>query len=522
MPENRKPFIEIDAANFTISPYKTKATKGYVIPKNETTGKQLPFCCAFHKKAYENANKWFKTFPNCCEPHRAMQSMWWFKKDIYKGLPIKIVSQLSYTEHHILQNIDANDWYEDITEYIEYNQHSFGHPAIGLNHYLGNIKHFITESKKEKLTAEKRKRLLDFIESYYTEPKSESISLTQLYEVYSRWLNIFPFEISYFKHLKEYFEKQIPVLNGTPEKNRYSGIATVKMQTKESLVAILIKTTNDLLTQINGVKLYEDGIINDANKIKLELLINSRKLKLKDGYNNNLANEELQYKEMLSEWFHDEQIFWNSITPLLNMQSDEDFITGKIHLSFTPQGNDGYFVVSKEQTNRKYTLQQYFDLNLRNWETEIDKAHSKDEKLKIANNAIFTFRKDWLDWQHPKIQLLKEEKIQHLKHIIEYINSNFEEVAVLSEPQLQLREIALLCYFNNEKITIGNQDTFASKYHQKNTGKKLFSEHYKRITEDEKEIYQHKYSKKYLENIKPYITNTEAIKKIDFFLKKCN
>jgi hypothetical protein len=518
----KKPFIEIDASNFTIAAFNAKPIEGYEVPKNKATGKKFPFCCAFHKKAYENANKWLKTFPNCCAPHKAMQNMWWFKKETYKGLPIKIVSQTSYTEYHILQRIDANDWFEDITEYIEYNQHSFGHPAIGLNHYLGNIKHFIEQSKENKLTEKKRQKLLGFINEYYAEPKGVNTNLNELYEVYRRWLNTFPFEISYFKHLKEYFEKQLPILKGTPETNRYSGLAKAKMQTKISLIEALIKTSDSLLTQINGVMLYENGVITDANKIKLELVINSRKLKLKEGYSNNLLNEEQHYKEMLNNWFNDEQTFWNDIVPLLNTEPDADFIKGKVTISFTPQGNNGYFIVTKAETKRKFTVENYFDLDLQNWETEIDSANSKNEKIQIANNGIFLFRKNWLDWEHPLIQSLKDQKIQHLKHIIEYINTNYEENLSSTNPKLQLREIALLCYFQNEKITIGNQDTFAKKHQQENAGKKLYSEHYKRIVEDKKEIHQHKYSKKYLENIKSYITDSETLKKIEFFIKKCN
>jgi hypothetical protein len=87
--------------------------------------------------------------------------------------------------------------------------------------------------------------------------------------------------------------------------------------TKSSLIEALINLTNNLLTQINGVALYEKGLITDVNKIKLELVINSRKLKLKQGYKNSSPNEEQRYRKILKEWFKDEKIFINEITPLL-------------------------------------------------------------------------------------------------------------------------------------------------------------------------------------------------------------
>jgi len=90
-----------------------------------------------------------------------------------------------------------------------------------------------------------------------------------------------------------------------------------------------------------------------------------------------------------------------------------------------------------------------------------------------------------------------------------------------SEAKLSLREIALLCFFKNEKITIGNQDIFAKMHGQNNIGQKLFAEHYHRIVEDEKEIYQHKYAKKYLNNIKQFFeSDTEVLKKIDTYIQK--
>ena len=79
----------------------------------------------------------------------------------------------------------------------------------------------------------------------------------------------------------------------------------------------------------------------------------------------------------------------------------------------------------------------------------------------------------------------------------------------------------MLCYFKNEKITVTTQDQIAKKYGQDNKGKKLYSEHYERITDDDKEIYQPKYAKKYLNNIKQYFEGqNEVLKKIDSFISK--
>lgn len=312
-----KPFLEIDGENFTISAFETKPIEGYEAPTNKKTGEQLPNCCPFHKSVFERAVIFLAKFPNCCEEHKKFVGKWWFRKENYNGIAEKIVKQLSYTEHHISERIKKNDWYKDITDYIEYNVASFGHPAVGLNLYLGYVKHYI-QSTKSKLNKEQRQRLAEFIEGYYKPSETEKTDFNILYSTYQQWLKEFPFELnSYFGNLKQHFEKQLPILNGKPETNIYSGMSKAKMHTKSSLIEALINLTNNLLTHINGVTLYEKGLITDANKIKLELVINSRKLKLKQGYKNSSPNEEHRYRNILKEWFKEEKIFIDEITPLL-------------------------------------------------------------------------------------------------------------------------------------------------------------------------------------------------------------
>jgi hypothetical protein len=229
-----KPFIEIDAEHFTLSAFETKPIEGYKAPTNKETGEQFPNCCPFHKSVFEGAESWFLKFPNCCDQHKAMVSKWWYNKANYSGIAEKIVKQLSYTEHHISERINIDDWYKDITDYIEYNVSSFGHPAIGLHLYLGNVQHNIKNTKSE-IPKIKRQVLIEFIKTYYNSPididKTNKTDLNVLYSTYQKWLKVFPFEISFFTNLKPHFEKQLPILNGKPETNKYTGIAKAKMHT---------------------------------------------------------------------------------------------------------------------------------------------------------------------------------------------------------------------------------------------------------------------------------------------------
>jgi len=309
--------ILIAAENFTISAFETEPIGGYEMPVNEETGEQFPNCCTFHKSVFEHAKKWFEKFPNCYDPHTKFIGEGGFSKSIYNGIAEKIVKQVSFTEHHISARIKNPDWYKDITDYIDYNVSSFGHPAVGVDGYLNAVKLCIQNT----LSGEQRQRLSEFIDGYRQPNKTD---LNLLISTYQKWFNEFPFEFkSYFGNLKTHFETLLPILNGKPETNIYSGVAKTKLHTKSSLIEALLNLTDNLLTQINGVALYEQGLITDANKIKLELVINSRKLKLKQGYNNSSPSEEQRYRKILKAWYKDEIKFFDDITPLLKAPTQQ-------------------------------------------------------------------------------------------------------------------------------------------------------------------------------------------------------
>ena len=367
-----KPFIEIDAEHFTFSAFETKPIEGYEAPTNKETGEQFPNCCPFHKSVFEGAESWFSEFPNCCDQHKAMVSKWWYNKANYSGIAEKIVKQLSYTEHHISERINIDDWYKDITDYIEYNVSSFGHPAIGLHLYLGNVQHYIKNTNSE-IPKNKRQQLIEFIETYYNSPKEQTkTDLNILYSTYQKWLKVFPFEISFFSTLKPHFEKQLPILNGKPETNKYTGLAKVKMHTKGSLIDVLLNLTNNLIAQINTTTLYEKGLLTEPQKIKLELVLNERKMKLKQGYVNSSKDEEQRYRKILKEWFADEKRFIDEVTPIVKALPPQPIVKQK------PEPNEKLITFKNSETIEKIhsELKGYFS----NKEAELLKAF-KGEQL---------------------------------------------------------------------------------------------------------------------------------------------
>lgn len=354
-----KPFIEIDAEHFTLSAFETKPIEGYEAPTNKETGEQFPNCCPFHKSVFEGVESWFSEFPNCCDQHKAMVSKWWYNKANYSGIAEKIVKQLSYTEHHISERINIDDWYKDITDYIEYNASSFGHPAIGLHLYLDNVQLYIKNTNSE-IPKIKRQVLIEFIETYYNSPididKTNKTDLNVLYSTYQKWLKVFPFEISFFSTLKPHFKKQLPILNGNPEYNPYLKVYKAKMHTKGSLIDVLLNLTNNLITQINTTTLYEKGLLTEPQKIKLELVLNERKMKLKQGYVNSSRGEEQRYRKILKEWFADEKRFIDEVTPIVKALPPQPIVKQK------PEPNGKLITFKNSETIEKIhsELKGYF------------------------------------------------------------------------------------------------------------------------------------------------------------------
>jgi hypothetical protein len=261
-------------------------------------------------------------FPYCCKWHRQLLKVKEFNRAYFDAVPEVTAKKIIYTYQLIINKHKSESWYKAITDYIELTLESFGQMPNGCGApvFLSDYIFYVTDllKRNKEINAEKKGPLLDFLYAYLTPIENTKTDFNILLGTYQKWLKEFPFELnSYFGNLKQHFEKQLPILNGLPEINIYSGTAKAKMHTKSSLVEALINLTNSLLTQINAVTLYEKGLISDVNKIKLELVINSRKLKLKQGYKNSSSNEEQRYRRIIKEWFNDEKKFIDEITPLL-------------------------------------------------------------------------------------------------------------------------------------------------------------------------------------------------------------
>lgn len=261
-------------------------------------------------------------FPFCCEAHSNLLKFEEFDRSLFINVPKMTATKIVYTNQHIANNHHNENWYKIITDYIDYIVESFGQMPkdCGEPLYLGHYFFYVVDliKKRPELPTEKKSALLSFIEAYRNPKQADNTDLNILLKTYEKWFKEFPFEMNtYFGSLKQHYQNKFPIMATNPEVNIYSGKAKAPMHTKKSLIDLLVKLTNSLLTEINAATLYERGLITDVNRIKLDLIISSRKMKLKEGYTTNQKGDNNQYRRMLKEWFKDEKGFIDDLIPLL-------------------------------------------------------------------------------------------------------------------------------------------------------------------------------------------------------------
>jgi hypothetical protein len=301
-------------------PSFTSPIEGFKYPVNLETGVQYPNCCDYHKSLKVKFQTWYSKFPNCCKQHRELSRKSWFNKSKYDILVEHILRCVIYTEYHIDRCIEKDNWFQDIVYYIEYTKFNFGTPAVGVHLYFETLVDKL-KNVDEKIPIEKKKRIIDFIDSFKGDSNEHSekhkSDFNILNQTYQKWLKIFPFELSFFNHLKKNFENTLPFLKDKLEYNPYLKMAIAQFHTKSDLINVLLNLTNNLLTQINTATLYEKGLLTDPQRIKLNLVLNERKMKLEEGYLNSSKDEEQRYRKILKEWFADEKRFIDEVTPLV-------------------------------------------------------------------------------------------------------------------------------------------------------------------------------------------------------------
>jgi hypothetical protein len=289
-------------------------------------------CRIQKKKLIIELKKSCKNFPNCCEWHKKLPKLKEFKISDFKGLEEDIANKVLFTYHHVLNHIQNDDYFSDFTNYYEYVHESFGSfpNNYGSPFQIGNFQTFLInriESLKGKINPEaiskdeidnRLIKIINYINDSYkpVDKIKNDLDFKLLLDTYDKWYRTFPFDLSYFQHLKERFSKTIPILKEQPIYNKYNGLSKIKMKSKEEFAKFLIDLTKRIITNINGLRLYETGKLSSVENIKLELILRNRELELKELKSLD-STDKKGYFKYLKFWFETEKKFIDEITPLL-------------------------------------------------------------------------------------------------------------------------------------------------------------------------------------------------------------
>jgi hypothetical protein len=339
--------IELSAKNFGIKQSTTSPPAGYRHPNN------FPDCCAFHADVLKRGMEKLDTFPDCCAGHRNLHKVSWFNKSEYLYLPFKLVATLSYTQHIIAEYLFHPNWYKETTDYISYTISSYGQfpdgygSPLGLSQYIEDLAEFIRQ--QDLLPDYKKERLLHFLHAKPVEP-GEKTDINLLIRSYQEWVELFPFDLPLFRHLKPHFKKRLPILKGPGQTNHYSGLTCFQMKTRQELKEFLLTLTRFMLKEINSLQLFEQGHLLQPDRLRLDIILAHRKIQLQEDEATNVSGKE-EYIKLLSKWLKEEKEFLVDIREYVNQNDPVRFISDLL---------DGFRTLQKNSSN------EYCIRNVRN------------------------------------------------------------------------------------------------------------------------------------------------------------
>lgn len=329
-------------------PFEVKETEGLHDYKSCTTCQQSLKKYTKELQDRFTGKKQKKAFPNCCKYHKNLLKIKDFDITKFQDVPEQTAKKIIYTTQHITNNKDNEHWYKKITDYIEWTAFSFGQmpkdcgEPLYLGTYLSCIENYI--KKESQIETKKGSQILKFIKKYRNptiKSKSE-FDLKTLIETYERWLDMFPFEISFINNLKPKFESQFPLVSEIKDTNLYSGMTSFSMHTKKSLIKLLVPLTKQLLDSITDQipQLRKNNLITNAQSISLELQ-DAQLIRETAEITRQFTKGELKYLKALKRWLRIhknyfkelEPIFLNkNITSLNDSQTPKDIINKTITL----------------------------------------------------------------------------------------------------------------------------------------------------------------------------------------------
>ncbi len=302
--------FEFDTTKNFIPPRKIDPPNNFHPHKSDELSKKFPLCCDFHKGTFQWLDDRYKSGTWITDKEKQRYKNW-FKKEIYDGMPMKIVQQVSYTEFIISEKINTNNWYKVITDYIDYNIHSFGNPdffsrayLFFLVHYIKEVAHFPDEKKKNQLWQYTNGKLKG---RSANENKETPVKIEVVQDTIRKWIKFFPFEIDRFKNLKRFFVNQGIIITEISDENVFDGSVKIKTITKTELSEWLLSATKKLLADVDQMEIIQQK--DEAKFYNYSLVIQSKYHYFKQQELLSDIKAFPDYVSLIAEWLNEEKSF---------------------------------------------------------------------------------------------------------------------------------------------------------------------------------------------------------------------
>jgi len=429
-----KPFIEIGSENIWELGFETEPHAEYEEPKD------FPECCGYHSSIKEQLEEWFTEFPDCCKNHEELKTRTWFDKKKYIGVPSKILTELSFTENFISKNVEKDNWFEEISDYINYSIESFGTPNIGGNKYFVYLKNWIETTKPNDFEFPKWKRnqLLEFLENLSNPPAKPKTDLNILFSTFQKWTKTFP-NLPYFNNLKKELKNKIPlnIMLYEPKSNKFTGITKFKMRTKGELIEILIKSTKNLLASVNTPLLLENKLIDDKQKYEIDLLNEQHNIK-QNQLLVEYSKKEIRYVKIIKKWLKNEKEYIGKLRPLLkNLNTmpklftvekretfDKEYL--KVYLRDKSKNEEVATFITSLQSVRRCNVTENKEIDLTVYPAKTYSADEMSLEIEVALNSYLN-KGQYDPVFEDKISSLSDEGYDNILNQIYNYGQNLEK-----------------------------------------------------------------------------------------------
>ena len=277
-------------------PTRSYPLKGFEVKENKETEK-------FFKSVRVVTDKWWKSFPNCCDSHKRFNSLEGFDKKDFEFVKDQIYNSVRYFIYCMDISIDKDDWFERITQYYDYLSMNLGSPGWGNDLLVDAITHYVEWVKYDNcdFNDDMKLKLFEHISPGRKEienRKRNSGDLGELYQIFQSWLNSMP-SIGEISAIKKKLTGKVPMnlFLSNIKMNHYTGMAVSNVKTTNQLIIDLENYSKSLLLAVqNSIK---DKFLED-NETVFRLINEKRRIRQEKLF----SKSELPANEVVSEWLN--------------------------------------------------------------------------------------------------------------------------------------------------------------------------------------------------------------------------